>query len=469
MNERKRLLIAAGDEAVRAWFERFLLHHKDLEGEVLLDAHGAVQRIAATKPQAFLLDMPPTAVFDINIFNEIRAVDPSMPIIALLDAGDANRLQSLRHGAYSSIEKPMRESEEVYCIICNAVGAYRERRELALAVSEMKDRCEADRLNLLELDLVKGLQHMIGETEEPASIFKHSFSLIKNYLAFEAFAALVPRHEEAEIYIYPNVALSEDIGETITGTLIKRMARLAEEDKKVKVVVEEKSAERLPSDGLKYLVVPLVTTNRTWGYAGIYRGAPFDYTEESVFKRFCAHMATTLEKISLFEEIKSLSVSDGLTGLHNHLSIVSKLEQEVRRSERYGSLLSVIIFDIDNFKEVNDTFGHLAGDAVLVELARMVSTGVRSIDSVGRYGGEEFLIILPETDGKGAAAIGDRLRQKVAETSISYNRKAIFVSISGGVASYREGRDAGKLIGLADANLYKAKSEGKNMVRYDED
>ena len=81
----------------------------------------------------------------------------------------------------------------------------------------MKDRCEADRLNLLELELVKGLQHMIGETEEPASIFKHSFSLIKNYLAFEAFAALVPRQEEAEIYVYPNVALNEDIGEIITG------------------------------------------------------------------------------------------------------------------------------------------------------------------------------------------------------------------------------------------------------------
>jgi len=376
----------------------------------------------------------------------------------------------LRHGAYSSIEKPLGGSEEeVYCIACNAVAAYRERRELALAVSEMKDRCEADRLNLLELELVKGLQHMIGETEEPASIFKHSFSLLKNYLAFEAFAALVPRHEEAEIYVYPNVALSEDIGERITGALIKRMTRLAEEDKKVKVVVEEKGTGRPPSDEIKSVIVPLATTSRTCGYAGIYRGTPFDYREESVFKRFCAHMAIALEKISLFEEIKSLSVSDGLTGLHNHSSIVSLLEQEVQRSERYGSLLSVIIFDIDNFKEINDSFGHLAGDAVLVELAHMVRTGVRGIDSVGRYGGEEFLVVLPETDGLTAAVIGDRLREKVAETPTLHNKKAIRVSMSGGVASYRDGRDAGKLIGLADANLYKAKSEGKNMVRYDED
>ena len=179
-------------------------------------------------------------------------------------------------------------------------------------------------------------------------------------------------------------------------------------------------------------------------------------------------MATALEKIRLFEEIKSLSVCDGLTGLYNHLSIISKLEREVQRSERYGSPLSVIIFDIDNFKEINDTFGHLAGDAVLVEMAQMIRNGVRGIDSVGRYGGEEFLIVLPETDGKAAAVIADRLRQKVEETLFSHNGKIISVSISGGVASYRDGRDAGRLIGMADENLYKAKSEGKNMVYYEE-
>ncbi len=99
----------------------------------------------------------------------------------------------------------------------------------------------------------------------------------------------------------------------------------------------------------------------------------------------------------------------------------------------------------------------------------MIRNGVRGIDSVGRYGGEEFLVVLPETDGKAAAVIGDRLRQKVAETLIPHDGKTMAVSMSGGVASYRDGRDAGKLIGLADENLYKAKSEGKNMVRYEED
>ena len=455
---------------VRAWFEQFFLRHKDLEGDMLLEPHDAVRRIIATKPHALFLDIPSTDSFDAGIFREVKATDPYLPIITLTEADNAEaRLHALEHGAYSSIVKPLRDSVEIYCTVCNAIKDYGDKKESALAISEMKDRCEADTLNLLELELVKGLQHMIGETEEPASIFKHSFSLIKNYLAFEAFAALVPRHEEAEIYVYPNVALSEDIGEVITGALIRRMTRLAEQDKKVRVVIQQEVPGRSPSDELKSVIVPLVTTSRTYGYAGIYRGTSFDYREESVFKRFCAHMATALEKISLFEEIKSLSVSDGLTGLHNHLSIVSKLEVEVQRSERYGSPLSVIVFDIDNFKEINDTYGHLAGDAVLVELAHMIRNGVRGIDSVGRYGGEEFLVVLPETDGKAATVIGDRLRQKVAETPFPYTGKAISLSISGGVASHRDGRDAGKLIGAADENLYKAKSEGKNLVRYDED
>jgi diguanylate cyclase (GGDEF)-like protein len=470
MSKRKRLLIATRDEVVRGWFEQFFLRYNDLEGDLLLESHDAVERIIATKPHAFLLDTPSTGSFDRSIFQKIRAIEPYLPIITLTEAGHMEeRLQSLEHGAYSSIEKPLRDSAEIYHTVCNAIKDYGERRESALAISEMKDRCEADRLNLLELELVKGLQHMIGETEEPASIFKHSFSLIKSYLPFEVFAALVPGREEAEIYVYPNVALNEDVGEIITGALIKRMARLAEEDKKVRVVIQEKATGRSPSDELKSVIVPLVTTSRTYGYAGIYRGTPFNYREESVFKRFCAHMATALEKIRLFEEIKSLSVSDGLTGLHNHLSIISKLEMEVQRSERYGSPLSVIIFDIDNFKEINDTYGHLAGDAVLVELAQMIRNGVRGIDSVGRYGGEEFLVVLPETDGKAATVIGDRLRQKVAETLFPHSGKAISVSVSGGVASYGDGRDAGKLIGLADENLYKAKNEGKNLVHYDED
>ena len=95
----------------------------------------------------------------------------------------------------------------------------------------------------------------------------------------------------------------------------------------------------------------------------------------------------------------------------------------MQRSRRYGSHLSIIMFDIDNFKEINDLYGHLAGDAVLVGVAHTLRSGVRGIDSVGRYGGEEFLVILPETDVRDTAIIADRLRQKLAAQAFPMRRK----------------------------------------------
>ena len=358
MEKRKRLLIVTNDPALQEWFKAFFREYEDLEGDILPDTREVRRFIAETRPEALFLDItPPEGRAHEDVLGRTGQAWPGLPVIAVTAGGAESRLQSLKCGAYACIDKPIISSEEVYLIANNAIKEYAGRRESAAAASEIERKREADKLSLLELELVKGLQHMIGETEEPAAIFKHAFSLIKNYLSFEAFAALVPRQGEFEIYVYPNVRLGEEIGEVITGTLIRKMTRLAEQEReqKVKVVVAGKEDGRPPSDDLKSVIIPLATSSRTCGYAGIYRGTPFDYDEESVFKRFCAHIAIALEKINLFEEIKSLSVSDGLTGLLNHVSIVAKLDQEVQRSRRYGSPLSIIMFDIDNFKEVNDT------------------------------------------------------------------------------------------------------------------
>jgi diguanylate cyclase (GGDEF)-like protein len=379
------------------------------------------------------------------------------------------RLELLKHGACCNIEKPLTEAEEACQLIINTVNGYSERQEALQIAADMRYTCEADRLNLLELELVKGLQHMIGETEEPTSIFKHAFSLIKNYLPFDVFAALVLRGSETEIYVYPRTTINSALAEAIPGTLIKKMAKLSEEETKVKVILHGKSPSvQAASQDLTSIVVPLTGTSRTYGYAGIYRAASFDYGEESVFKRFCGHITTAFEKIALFEEVKALSVRDGLTGLYNHSTIVAKLEQEVRRSTRYGSPLCILLFDVDDFKDVNDTHGHLAGDAVLAQIGGLLQGGIRSIDSVGRYGGEEFLAVLPETEPESAVAIGDRLRQRIGSYAFTFDDKKINLSVSCGVATHREGRDTGALIKLADQNLYTAKTDGKNMVHYDE-
>jgi diguanylate cyclase (GGDEF)-like protein len=470
MEKHKKLLAITNDANVREWLSGFQLRHADFEVAFCSDVQGVGPSLAETKPETLLLDIASFPNFSASTVEHIKKETPFLPIVCATDAQDRDlRLRSFSAGAHSLVEKPLID-EEVYYVICNAVSGYRERSRIAREMIDMSARCESDKLNLLELELVKGLQHMIGETEEPVSILKHGFSLIKNYLAFDVFAALVPRHHEEEIYVYPNVAIREEIAEAIPGTLIKKMAKLAETaDRRVRVVIQGKAAsEGTLTDDLRSIIVPLVTSSETYGYAGIYRDHAFEYHEESVFKRFCSHIATALEKISLFEAIKALSTNDGLTGLYNHVSIVSRLEQEVQRSHRYGSPLSVLMLDIDDFKEVNDTLGHLAGDALLTQMANLLQSAIRGIDSIGRYGGEEFLVILPETDVRAAALIGDRLREAVAERLFSYDSKTIQVSLSGGVASYRDGSGASQLISTADENLYKAKKDGKNKVHYDD-
>jgi diguanylate cyclase (GGDEF)-like protein len=310
---------------------------------------------------------------------------------------------------------------------------------------------------------------MIGETEEAVTVLKNSFTLIRNFLSFELFAALVPQENETEIHVYPNGPTNPALAEFIPGTLIRRMRKALLEDKQLKVVFEGQEAGIMPEaeEDYKSVIVTLSTRNKTYGCAGVYRSRPFDYYEESIFKRFCAHISLTLEKIELFKEVKALSVNDGLTNLYTHLYITSKLTDEVARSTRYGSNLSIMLFDLDNFKDVNDTYGHLAGDSILKEVARILKGSLRSLDSVGRYGGEEFLVLLPETDGDSAKVIGERLRRRIEEIDFMYDDNRIKLTICGGLAVHREGMDEKALIKIADENLYKAKREGKNMVCYE--
>jgi diguanylate cyclase (GGDEF)-like protein len=471
MEKHKSLLVITNDDGLHQWIDGFCLQHADVETSFCSDVQQIGSSIANAGTEVLLLDTTLFPDFSAATLHDIRDAFPIMPVVGFVGSGDREaKLQSLSGGARSTVEKPVGDDDEVYGLICNAVGEYRERSAMAREVEQLRARCESDRVNLLELELVKGFQHMIGEIEEPASIVKHGFSLIKNYLAFDVFAALVPRRSEEEIYVYPNVAIREENAEVIPGTLIKKMAKLAKNgDDQVRVVIQGRAvSDESSSDDLKSIIVPLVTDRRTCGYAGICRDNPFDYQEEAVFKRFCSHIATALEKINLFEEIKALSTSDSLTGLFDHAAIVSQLEQEVQRSHRYGSPLSVLMLDIDDFKEVNDTLGHLAGDAVLGQVADLLQSGIRDIDSIGRYGGEEFLVILPETDAAPATLIADRLRESGGEHFFAYDSKTIHISLSGGVASYREGKGANELIRAADENLYKAKKEGKNRVHYDQ-
>ncbi|MBK7092246.1 MAG: GGDEF domain-containing protein [bacterium] len=168
-----------------------------------------------------------------------------------------------------------------------------------------------------------------------------------------------------------------------------------------------------------------------------------------------------------FGQMYSLATTDFLTGIFNRQHIMSRLESEFARARRYVRPLSVLLYDIDHFKQINDTFGHLAGDQLLIESSRLVSKNVRQQDFFGRLGGDEFLVICPETDLNNTVLMAQRLSQLVEKWSYSYQSRKLDFSISIGIAGISdEMRSSTDLIAKADAMMYKSKHRGRNHVSY---
>jgi two-component system, cell cycle response regulator len=165
------------------------------------------------------------------------------------------------------------------------------------------------------------------------------------------------------------------------------------------------------------------------------------------------------------EEIYRLTTVDGLTQIFNRRYFTETLEREIGRALRYRRDLSLIMFDIDLFKTINDTFGHLAGDHVLKHLATVVKTKIRKEDVLARYGGEEFTILLPEIDHHNACAFAEKIRSLIERTPAKFESHQISATVSVGVAALRaEVDDATQFVKLADDNLYRAKEAGRNRV-----
>jgi diguanylate cyclase (GGDEF)-like protein len=172
------------------------------------------------------------------------------------------------------------------------------------------------------------------------------------------------------------------------------------------------------------------------------------------------------------KQLEQLSISDGLTGLYNHRHIHGLLAEEFERVERSNDCMSVAMFDLDHFKNVNDTHGHQAGDRVLVELADILRETAREVDRLGRYGGEEFMVLLPETCIDDAAVFVERVRHEVARRPFDIGKdEPLRMTLSAGVATFPHETIANveTLVRLADQALYAAKAGGRNKtVRFDD-
>lgn len=223
-------------------------------------------------------------------------------------------------------------------------------------------------------------------------------------------------------------------------------------------------------EGIRSLIcIPLVTKGKIQGVLYLDDFAPrtFDQSRMSLISLMSSFAAMSIENATLHDETRQMAVTDALTGLYNRRYFEKLLPQELERAQRGGLPVSILLIDADNFKKVNDTFGHPMGDRVLATIGQTIKKSLRTVDFAFRYGGEEFMVILPEADLVSARKAAERIRVRVIANSrkVLRSEAAEPVTVSIGISSYpRDASDVNDLVAIADCLLYQAKGAGKNRI-----
>ena len=226
----------------------------------------------------------------------------------------------------------------------------------------------------------------------------------------------------------------------------------------------------LPGSGWirSFIGAPIMRKEKLLGFINLDAATPnfFETKYLSRLQALADQAAIAIENAQLFEEMEKLAITDSLTGLYNRRYFFAYAENEIERSKRYNKHLSIIMMDIDHFKKINDSFGHQIGDQVLKEIADICLAILRKVDVMCRYGGEEFVVLLPETEVADAAHAAERMCTAISSLRLKTEKGDVSVSVSIGVAEMEKSRSSfEKLLAAADTALYSAKETGRNRVR----
>ncbi len=315
-----------------------------------------------------------------------------------------------------------------------------------------------------EMSILYEVSQSLISTLELDALFANTLLKLKETMGYVNCAILFVDEVKQELYFRSSIGYPEEvtrmrlkIGQGLTGWAVK--------ERKI-VYVPDVTKDHRYVLGMKEtkseLAIPLEFKGRIIGVLDV--ESPkidgFSQWEIKLMESISSQLAMAIYNSSLFEEVRALSLTDPLTEIANRRHFDILLDSELRRSERYGRPLSIIMLDLDHFKEYNDLNGHIAGDQVLKEFAKIMKGEIREIDFIARYGGDEFVVILPETDNLFAKLVAERIRQKIETNSIDPS-----VTVSLGIASFpRDARNKEGLIQAADRSLYAAKQLGGNRI-----
>jgi two-component system cell cycle response regulator len=470
-----KILVADDDAALMStltWILREHGHHV----VPVPNGEGLLERMHAEKPDLVLLDIMMPKVDGLQLLERIRA-EPGwrdLPVLMVSSMPpEEGTVKSLQIGASDFIPKPFRMKE-----LLARVDAHLKRgRELRNIKEDLKQSTSIVDILHEVTDSLKPdeIYHILSRRVARAlNISKCSIILAKpgdsEGTVVAAFENPMLRNLRVDLTRYPEILKALETGQRVivedirTDPLFESQRKAWEKDG---VAVHIRSVIALPfrmkeqASGVLYLRSVEGEQSLTADSAEFAESV----IQAAVAALEKAHDFATV--VSDRERLEQLAATDALTLCLNRRALIDVLERELDRARRYNLVLTILMVDLDHFKWINDTMGHLVGDTVLRQLGDILRREVRSVDAVARYGGEEFVIVLPETAVHGAMIFAERMRQRISQFPFGEGGNPLRVTVSIGVASFPDQRISSPetFLALADSALYRAKADGRNLVR----
>ena len=487
---KKGHVLLADDNKLAVKVTGSILEQAGYRVDVARDGIEAAIKAFSLLPDLMILDieMPKIRGYQVCRLLKEDPLTSWMPIIMLTGREhQSDMFWGLKTGADAYITKGFKpehllEKVEELLSFC---GEYQEAKELSRKrrkdvteeyvidkITDLLDRKLYETTILNDIAALSGSLHDLPETI--SSIFEILDKLFNYSVGSLLFL------EEMELYLYVNHPVSAETLEEVAEETLRTASGYAWQARDPQLIervvfnqdrIDGPPAEKHPKP--VYIHIPLTSHKKVIGVlvmAGPSTPA-FRRDAPGILNLVCNELTMILDNARLYEDAKRMAITDGLTRIYNHRFFQELFEKEFKRASRYHTVFSLIMLDIDFFKRLNDTYGHLFGDEILKEMATLVKGCLRTMDILARYGGEEFAILLPETDLENGVCTAERIRMAVENHDFAGSLgKPVAVTVSQGVTSFPSPgiEKRSDMVAKADAALYEAKEAGRNCVRYKE-
>ncbi|MCK8823740.1 sensor domain-containing diguanylate cyclase [Fuchsiella alkaliacetigena] len=411
-----------------------------------------------------------------SVFEELQAV-------LVKEAKLKSELPFVQQSGYNELlAAPLTKGDEIYGLLFLAKRKEFKQVELQLIkpiaiqgsiLIKNNQLFEKMQRNVAELSTLQRISKIINSTLDLEQVLELTVDVIIGTMGVSACAVMLVDKKDQNLKLKASCGLPDKFKELVSNIDIKAQNNIFTEIVKSKEAtiynqIEPELKEKLGFRDMKSIIsLPLKVREDVIGIVtaiNTFMVNSFNDEDKRFLITLSNQVAIAIENARMYNQMEEMAIRDGLTQLYNHSYFQEALSDEIERAIRYEQQLSLLLLDIDNFKNFNDNYGHQLGDQALKKLANNLKSITRGIDIVARYGGEEFAIILPETGLAGAKKLGERINKSVREMVIQKEDAKLQITISVGAATHEEDLTQEELINRADRALYKAKEEGKDRT-----